>query len=123
GLPGNMVSSIHTDSQGGAWFATDNGLALLDDTLWIVYPTATYGLPSNSISVVTGDESYLLWVGTRGEGMARITDGGVKVYNPSNSGLRGNSIADMETDTHGGVWIAVPGGGLVYTGEPDVWHT
>lgn len=123
GLPGNTVSSIHTDSQGAAWFATNNGLVLLDDTQWLPYPTAPYGLPSTSISVVTGDESHLLWVGTRDKGMARITDGGAKVYNPSNSGLPGNSIADMETDAQGGVWIAVPGGGLVYTREQDVWHT
>ncbi len=73
-LAGNTVRDIYIDAHGHKWFATDEGLSVLDDNgtpdkaddVWYTFayrPIGSY-FPSNRITAVAMDEAGYLWIGT-----------------------------------------------------------
>jgi len=73
-LAGNTVRDIYIDADGHKWFATDEGLSVLDDNgtpdkaddVWYTFtywPIGSY-FPSNRITAVAMDEAGFLWIGT-----------------------------------------------------------
>lgn len=76
---GNRVNHIHVDSQDNKWFATDNGVAVLDPSFtWIhVFQTSSSidyasDLASNSVTSITSDPNTGdVWIGTL-DGLSRL---------------------------------------------------
>lgn len=76
---GNRVNHIHVDSQDNKWFATDNGVAVLDPSFtWIhVFQTSSSidyasDLASNSVTSITSNpRTGEVWIGTL-DGLSRL---------------------------------------------------
>jgi hypothetical protein len=76
---GTRVNDIHVDSQDNKWFATDNGIAVLDRNFsWIhIFQDAASVdnasfLTSNSVNSITSDpRTGVFWIGTQ-DGVSRL---------------------------------------------------
>lgn len=81
-LPSDRVNSIFEDSNHRLWFATENGLSVLNTftNTFTTYTTAN-GLPSNFVLSILEDDAKHLWVSTS-KGLVRFNTASqqIKVY-------------------------------------------
>lgn len=90
---GNRVNGIHVDSQDNKWFATDEGVAVLDKNFnWVhIFREATdpdypSDLCSNNVTAITSDPATgEIWIGTA-DGLSRLKSPYVS---------RGNTLLDV----------------------------
>ena len=76
GLPQNSVNAIVKTSDGFLWLGTQEGLVRFDGSVFKVYNRSTEdALRSDDIRVLKVDSQNVLWIGTRGGGVARYRDG------------------------------------------------
>ncbi|MBN2763017.1 MAG: response regulator [Bacteroidales bacterium] len=104
-----------------------------DDLLWIgtdgngVYRYITRGKPFNNIKKgssesgsighnivrsVYKDKAGNLWVGTRGDGLNKISPDNRRVSYNVNNGLSNNAVLSLNMDEHNNLWIGVDGEGI-----------
>ena len=111
------VSALLEDRSGRLWIGTDRGLywrqagrservaeSRLDTYIWSIHQ----------------DVHGALWVGTRGNGLARLDASGWRYYD-RRSGFPNDVVRQVIDDGSGGVWAATSGGGLAHLvgGEVD----
>ncbi len=127
GLPDNSVNALLSDSQGGLWVGTDEGLAHYTASgQWQVFNTDNSGLPANEVSALLSDSQGGLWMGTIWDGLAHYTASGQwEVFKTDNSGLPGNYVRALLSDSQGGLWVGTHGGLAHYTasGQWQVFNT
>ncbi|MEI6577062.1 MAG: two-component regulator propeller domain-containing protein [Bacteroidota bacterium] len=94
------------------WIATDRGLVCTDLLTWTTYNTSNSGIPSDFISCITKDSLQNIWLGTKGNGIARFDGNIFTVFNTTNSGLTDNNITDIITDNDNNIWVGTHDGGI-----------
>jgi ligand-binding sensor domain-containing protein len=135
GLPGNSVSALLNDNQGGLWVGTSRGLAhYTAHGQWQVFDTNNSGLPDNGVSTLLNDNQGGLWVGTYEGGLAHYTAQGLwEMFNQDNSGLPSNQVEALLSDNRGGLWVGtssyydnekqeVVRGGLAHYTSQEQWQ-
>ncbi|MBL1214339.1 MAG: hypothetical protein HND52_13355 [Ignavibacteriae bacterium] len=113
-------------NQGIVWIGTRNGLNKFDEnrakfTHYFSDPeNSRNSLAGNYILSIHEDESGNLWVGTRGNGLSKLTfkQSGKPAFknfkhDPSDStSLSSNNVHSIYEDTKGNLWVGTGGGGL-----------
>ena len=76
GLPQNSINAIAKTNDGFLWLGTQEGLVRFDGSVFTVYNRSSEdALRSDDIRVLKLDARNVLWIGTRGGGLARYRDG------------------------------------------------
>jgi len=126
-LPANYpITSIAIDKQNNKWIGTyliygtpsneieigpDGGLIKFDDSNWTIYNKTNSGLPNNSISAISVDNTGNKWIATR-NGLAKFDDANWTVFNNANSELPDNNITAITIDESGSKWIGTSNGAV-----------
>jgi signal transduction histidine kinase/ligand-binding sensor domain-containing protein len=113
GLAQNSVYSIYLAPDGTVWAGTINqGLSRFRDNTWHTFTTQD-GLPSNRISVVTGNAAGDIFVGTP-NGLAQFKPAEFKndtwVAYTARDGLPPGAIESLLFDSSGTLWIGTAKG-------------
>lgn len=106
GLPSNDVRALAMDDSGTLWIGTGHGLARMEHG--IVLRSTHAG---TSVVTVLYFEPGALWIGTDGEGVARLQGQRRTVLTTAN-GLSSGRVASILRDAHGSLWIGTTRGGL-----------
>lgn len=108
GLPGNGVYSIYSAPDGGVWAGTlEQGIAYFHADKWRTFSTGD-GLPSNTISVITGNGRGGVFVGTP-NGLAEFANNRWSAYSVRD-GLPPGPIESLLLDQSGTLWIGTSKG-------------
>ena len=103
GLAGNAVYSIYRAPDGTVWAGTlGEGLSRFRGGSWHTFTTQD-GLPSNTISVITGNAAGDIVVGTP-NGLAELRSNRWVTY-AAHDGLPPGSIESLSLDAAGTIWI------------------
>ncbi len=121
GIFQTSAMALHTETDGGLWAGTSNGLAhRAADGAWARYNTGNSGLPTNIISSLCADGNGGLWVGTY-RGLAhRAADGAWTMHDIGNSGLSNIGILTLYSDGSGTLWVGTYSG-IVHRAPDGVW--
>jgi signal transduction histidine kinase/ligand-binding sensor domain-containing protein len=110
GLADDAIFSISGDSQGTLWIGTHNGLSRFTrDQLTTLDLKGELG--SNFIRAVYVNRTGVVWVGSNGGGLCRITGGFVQRYTQKD-GLTDDTVSAIYEDSRGTLWIGTLNGGL-----------
>jgi signal transduction histidine kinase/ligand-binding sensor domain-containing protein len=108
GLAGNAVSSLYRAPDGTVWAGTvSKGLSRYSAGVWQTFTTQD-GLPSNRISVITGNAAGEIFVGTP-DGLAEFKNNRWTIYSPRD-GLPPGPIESLLFDDGGTLWIGTSKG-------------
>jgi signal transduction histidine kinase/ligand-binding sensor domain-containing protein len=108
GLAENSVLSIYRAPDGTVWAGTvHEGLSRFQDGSWHTFTTKD-GLPSNTISVITGNASGKIFVGTP-DGLAELRNHRWVSY-ATHDGLPPGGIESLLLDDSGTLWIGTAKG-------------
>ena len=108
GLADNAVSSLYRAPDGTVWAGTVNkGLSRFSAGIWHTFTTQD-GLPSNRISVITGNAAGEIFVGTP-DGLAQLKSNRWTTYSPRD-GLPPGPIESLLLDDRGTLWIGTSKG-------------
>jgi signal transduction histidine kinase/ligand-binding sensor domain-containing protein len=107
-ISGDAVYSVFRESNGTVWAGTlHRGLSRFRYGTWHTFTTKD-GLPSDSISVITGNESGLIFVGTP-NGLAELRNDRWTGYN-THDGLPPGAIESLFLDGSDTLWIGTSRG-------------
>jgi signal transduction histidine kinase/ligand-binding sensor domain-containing protein len=104
------VMCIARDNDGKIWVGTDGGgLAVIqnDSVKWY---TADDGLGNNKIYSILVDTADVVWIGTYGRGVNKISQNHVSETYTYSNGLPSNVIRSILRDREGNIWFATYGG-------------
>jgi len=108
GLAQDSVYSIYQAPDGAVWAGTlSGGVSCLRDNTWRTFTTRD-GLPSNTISVITGNAQGQVFIGTP-NGLAELGSGGW-VTHTTREGLPPGAIESLFADSEGTLWIGTAKG-------------
>jgi hypothetical protein len=104
------------DIDGTKWFATDDGVAHLDGTTWVIYNPSNCLLPDNVVSSVEIFSDGSKWFGTDGGVLTRFDGSTWTAYN-SDNGLPDGDVIALEPEGERGLWIGTnDGAGFLWLG-------
>ncbi len=117
GLPTNYIGTLDFDSKNVLWLNTRDerivgkeyggGLTRFDGSTWITYNIYNSDLPSNTIWDIYVDIDDNVWLGTCGQGLAKLDkNNNWKAYNVFNSGLAFNDVTKIMFDSNNKIWLA-----------------
>ena len=123
GLPLNAVTAMAQAPDGHMVIATQDGVATFDGTSFLPIPAAARDLPTTDISAVHFQANGVLWIGSKGGGLLRISNTG-SVHRAGGSGLSHGHVSAIGS-VGDDVWVATAGGGLnrVRNGETIVFDS
>ena len=108
GLPNTYINDIAIGSHGTVWFATNGGLAVLDDSVIYSYREDS-PLPNLEVLTICFDALDQVWVGTETGAACLRNDNTWRVYGIMD-GLAGPIVYDIVLDNLGSIWFATNGG-------------
>lgn len=113
GVPNSQVhavSSLLVAFNGELWVGTQGGGVSVYNPVSGIFRNYSRenGLPSNFINAIAGDRK-IIWVGTPGKGLVRMTRGGLRVFDRKN-GLSHNLVHKLLVDWKGRLWIGTENG-------------
>ncbi|MDZ7805693.1 MAG: two-component regulator propeller domain-containing protein [Gracilimonas sp.] len=114
GLGDNRVRAITESEDGTLWFATRDGLTVLENGNFRTYGTEQ-GLPANRIRDVKIDQNGIVWIGTRG-GLVKYDGEEFETFDIQD-GLINNLIRSISITEKGELWIGTEGGISHFDGE------
>jgi len=120
GLPSSTIFALAQDANGYLWLGTSIGLVRFDGTQFVLTnlgtrtPTRQSGVRS---VLVAADAS--IWVGFRGQGVARVLDGVATLYDARDGTPRGSTTLLLE-DSRKAVWAGGNRGLSVF--RAGRWH-
>ncbi len=106
GLPSNDVRCFAGAGDGSVWIGTEQGLGRLDAN-----GRVQAGPPAGSTRALHLDRHGSLWVGTSGEGVARVNGAQVQRYSKGD-GLSSLAVRTFLEDREGSLWVGLADGGL-----------
>jgi len=109
GLPDNLVLAVSEDQNGTIWAGTRKGLCHLEGSRFV--PLSGAGAPKGPVWALLRDRDQSLWIGTLGEGLARMRHGRVEAFG-GEDGLSSPMIKCLFEDREGSIWIGTNNGGL-----------
>ncbi|HEY5759746.1 MAG TPA: two-component regulator propeller domain-containing protein, partial [Steroidobacter sp.] len=118
GLPGTHGWSVARSRNGGLWFGTEAGVALLENGK-VRNLSPELGLSDVRVRAVYEDSTGTLWMGTRGRGLWRMQQGRVTNFTASD-GLSGDAVKAIAEDHRGRIWIGSNGGVDIFEGGKSV---
>jgi ligand-binding sensor domain-containing protein/class 3 adenylate cyclase/predicted metal-dependent HD superfamily phosphohydrolase len=112
--------SIAQDTKENFWFATKEGLVVLEkENKTVKTYTTINGLSSDIIRVVFCDKNGDVWIGTDGGGLCKaVEQGDSLIFKPYQyeseklNSLSNNTVLSIHQDRKGYLWIGTFGGGL-----------
>lgn len=120
GLPSSTIFALAQDSDGHLWLGTSVGLVRFDGTQFVLtnLGTRTRTRQSGVRSIlVASDES--IWVGFRGQGIARVLDGVATLYDARDGAPPGSTTLLLQ-DSRKAVWAGSNRGLAVF--HSGRWH-
>lgn len=120
GLPASAIFALAQDAKGYLWLGTSIGLVRFDGTQFVLtnLGTRTPTRQSGVRAVLVGsDES--LWVGFRGQGVARVLHGSATLYDARDGAPRGSTTLLLE-DSRKAIWAGSNHGLAVF--HTSRWH-
>lgn len=109
GLPHNFVNCIYIDRTGRLWVSTrSNTLAYIQDEKINKIPLSSGG-GILTLGPITEDASSLIWVGSNGNGVFRITSDSVARFTV-NEGLLSDYCYSLKGDKQHNIWVGHKGG-------------
>jgi ligand-binding sensor domain-containing protein/signal transduction histidine kinase len=110
GLPDNLVQAIAQTPDGYLWVGTRNGLARFDGVSFTLLESASMPeIKNSSVTALCADRHGALWIGTDGDGLARLSGATLTRYN-KNNGLPGNYLTSICETRDGSLWIGTTAG-------------
>ncbi|HEY9172338.1 MAG TPA: two-component regulator propeller domain-containing protein, partial [Verrucomicrobiae bacterium] len=105
GLPSEAVTTILQTRDGYLWVGTSAGLVRFDGVRFtsIRLPMSETNAPPR-ITALCEEASGAVWVGTQGQGLARLTETGSRSFR-RNQGLLDDDVACLAVDAEGRLWI------------------
>jgi ligand-binding sensor domain-containing protein/signal transduction histidine kinase len=91
------------DRDGGLWLAASGNLYRMKDGQVTTY-TAKDGVPQSLVTDLLQDRQGQLWVGTKTQGLCRLSGNRFLCYNTTN-GLSSNFIRALFEDREGTIWV------------------
>ncbi|OOG19789.1 hypothetical protein BWD42_07785 [Sphingobacterium sp. CZ-UAM] len=123
----NNARTIYQDQRGSYWIGSSAGLTEMtrnkEKIKFKSYrhkPSDKSSLSDNYVTVITGDHSNTLWIGTQQGGVNRFDTKKQSFKHIQSSGANGlvnNNIRDLKLDATGKLWIATQGGISVYKSQ------
>lgn len=114
GMGDNRIRAIDEDEDGTLYFATRDGLTVLENGNFRTYRVDN-GLPANRIRDVEVDQNGTVWIGTR-NGLVKFEDQNFEVYDEQD-GLINNLIRTVSVNDDGHLWIGTEGGISFFDGN------
>jgi diguanylate cyclase (GGDEF)-like protein len=115
GLPSGHVFAFQFDARGRLWAATAAGVSRFDGERFVNFG-AEAGLPSSAVRQLFFDDDGQLWIGTNGQGVAVLSDEGIRIPDV-NADLPGSIVHAFHQDRNGRLWIGFRDGGLALLRE------
>jgi ligand-binding sensor domain-containing protein len=115
GLPGNLITTLYTDSKRNVWIGTTNGLSKYDGTSFTNYSETNGPLTDNWILAILEDRDDNIIVGTQ-NGL-NLFDGETWFYFPLFEDIEVNALVEA---TNGDIWVGTSGYGVIqlyYAGD------
>ena len=113
GLPQNSITAIIQSNNGYLWFGTEEGLVRFNGNSFTTFDKSnTLEFEADGITSLAETANNTLWVGTRGGGLLKRSDGQFSLFS-SEQGLSSQDITTLYTDSNGALWIGTYGGGLM----------
>lgn len=114
GLPGQQVSDVLLAKDNRIWFATEGGLARLDNTAgfdsWYYLSSQVGGLPANSVWDIEEGKDGSIWIVYRsGGGITRWKEGAITHYGSAN-GLDNENVWSVRCAKNGDLWFGTQTG-------------
>jgi ligand-binding sensor domain-containing protein/signal transduction histidine kinase len=105
------VTAAYSDTHGQVWIGMDRGVLRLVKGAggWTDEVVAGAHGPVAALLV---DREKNLWIGTRGQGICRLSAQGAVTHWTNEDGLADNFIRRLFEDNEGNLWIGMLGGGL-----------
>ncbi len=120
----NTITSVYVDTSGNQWYGTHGGVlehnSLDAKSDWNVYTMDSYGIPSDDVMCVTGDQQGIIWIGTLDAGVASF-DGSTWTNYSIQDGLISNQVNAIAVDIDGSVWFGTDAGVSHFQG--GTWTT
>lgn len=120
GLPSSAIFAVAQDAKGYLWLGTSIGLVRFDGNQFVLTNLGTR-TPTRQSGVrgilVASDET--IWVGFRGQGVARVRGGNATLYDARDGAPRGSTTLLFE-DSHRAVWAGSNRGLAVF--HTGGWH-
>jgi ligand-binding sensor domain-containing protein/signal transduction histidine kinase/HPt (histidine-containing phosphotransfer) domain-containing protein/ActR/RegA family two-component response regulator len=107
GLASDIVYTLDEDRSGAIWIGTSEGLSRFQDGRF----STLASLARKSVKGLHLDTEGHLWVGTDGDGLYCLRDGGLTHYTKKD-GLSSDRIRALYADRKGRVWIGTDESGL-----------
>jgi PAS domain S-box-containing protein len=122
GLPnGSVVSSLLVDNHDKLWVGTRKGLGWFDGARF--HPVDLGIGKEIGVPVMLQDQRGALWLGTYGQGLAKLDGSKFTLYQQQN-GLAHDQVMALLEDREGNIWIGTQGGGVSkFAGERFVNYT
>jgi ligand-binding sensor domain-containing protein len=103
-VPATGVTTMATDSSGGVWIGSTQGVAYAKSGGSFTTFTAESGLSDNAVNCIYPSGDGSVWVGTE-NGVSVYKNGSWSVYRESD-GLAGNSVRAITRGKNRSVWLA-----------------
>jgi PAS domain S-box-containing protein len=111
---GDGVDEVALGPSGTAWAGLDGtgpqlGVRYYSGSKWTSYAVPGFDGARVRSHALLVDRRGSLWVGTRNDGLYRIS-GGVADHYGASDGLSGNSVGSLFEDREGNIWVITDGG-------------
>ncbi len=107
-LTSPLILSLASETDGGVWAGTPDGLNHVDARGTVQRWTSADGLPDDYIQALASDKHGCIWIGTR-RGLAHLCGRHMDVQTKAN-GLAGDLIGTLLLARTGDLWVGTSGG-------------
>ena len=118
-IPSNLIRDIIRDKDGDIWLATDQGLAIFDESDESFYTyksnTSKYSICDNNVINLYQDKMGVMWIGTFGGISKFYINNNFKVYRndpDDDNSLSSSSVCGIYEDDEGMVWVGTFNSGI-----------
>ena len=112
GLASSYIYDIYEDQRGDLWLASLEGVSrmvLSEDSPRFVNYTKHDGLAGSQVYTISADHAGRIWVGTAGQGISVIDEGGFETLT-TRDGLPSDNVNAITVSRDGTVWVGTSGG-------------
>lgn len=111
-IPSNNILCVSVDQNNNKWFGTDAGIAVFNNSSWVVYTKSNSGLANNSVNSIKF-ENNIAWIGTpagliKYDGVNWVLFDTI-IVNPQPEFA---AVNDITLDTEGSKWLGTANTGI-----------